>query len=251
MFSGLLNVVGACLLSFGAGAGTNECLDRLLDRDNSPSTYSLTLVNDTYDEDDDYSTLLFGEDSDSFDGLNSSDFVSFYNEIYSDLPYTISFPAVGLDDYVTFTNDGYYDAVISYLKIADDGIYLLDSDDSALVEIGWDAPTQSFHGSQGEYFSLFINSLTLSDLSYDDYLILSSLFNIFVQGGNAMADIITALTTVGTSIATWFVNLFSSLTSIFYDTNGFTVMGTFLLVGISLFIISLVVNWITGLIRVR
>lgn len=69
-----------------------------------------------------------------------------------------------------------------------------------------------------------------------------------------MSGMLTEIGNVLTAVGGWLVDLFKAMAEIFYDTTattpGFTLLGYFLLVGLGLFIVSLIINWIKGFIRV-
>ena len=65
-----------------------------------------------------------------------------------------------------------------------------------------------------------------------------------------MQAILTAIGQMLTSVATWFTSLITSVSGVFYDsTNGFTFIGTLLLVAFGLGCFWVVVKFISRLVR--
>lgn len=102
-----------------------------------------------------------------------------------------------------------------------------------------------------EYEALYISPNTTFEYTGFYAEILNQVFSNYIQGGNSMANILSAIGTALSTIGQWFVDLFGSMTAIFYDsTTGLTFVGTLLVVGLSCFLIALVINWVRGFVRI-
>lgn len=65
-----------------------------------------------------------------------------------------------------------------------------------------------------------------------------------------MAAILQAIGTMITSVVSWVTSTLSSISDVFYDaTNGFTFIGTLLLVAFGLGLVWVVINFIKKLVR--
>ena len=65
-----------------------------------------------------------------------------------------------------------------------------------------------------------------------------------------MQAILTAIGTMFTSVIGWITSTITSVTDIFYDgTNGFTFVGTLLLVAFGIGFVWVLINFIRGLVR--
>ena len=65
---------------------------------------------------------------------------------------------------------------------------------------------------------------------------------------------LSEITTVLTQVAQWFVSIFTSLTGVFYTSTAsgieLTFVGTMFIVGLGVFLVSMLLNWIHSLIRI-
>lgn len=65
-----------------------------------------------------------------------------------------------------------------------------------------------------------------------------------------MAAILTAIGTMFTSVISWITTSITSVSAIFYDaTDGFTFVGTLLLVAFGIGFVWVLINFIRGLVR--
>lgn len=65
-----------------------------------------------------------------------------------------------------------------------------------------------------------------------------------------MAAILTAIGTMFTSVVGWITSTITSVSAIFYDaTDGFTFVGTLLLVAFGIGFVWVLINFIRGLVR--